>query len=321
MNAKSASEPPKGLPQESSNGLAQESFKESSKEQPGDAAHVALATPARWQALRQYTDARIALGRAGHSLPTAPHLAFQLAHALARDAVHLPFDALGMAASLRALGLETLLLHSAAADRTSYLQRPDLGRRLDERSRSALVEWQAQQAQQAQQTQQTHTAQATSGSGAPPLARYDIAFVIADGLSARAVHTSAVALVAVTLARLHADAAQSWSVAPVAVVEQGRVAVGDEVGLALRARAVVVVLGERPGLSSPDSLGLYLSWAPKPGLTDERRNCISNVRPAGLPVDAAAAKLHHLLTASRLRQLTGVGLKDDSGDLHPLLPK
>jgi ethanolamine ammonia-lyase small subunit len=285
------------------------------KELRGDAATTPLVTPARWAALRQYTDARIALGRAGHSLPTAPHLAFQLAHAQARDAVHLPFDALGVVASLRALGLETLLLHSAATDRTSYLQRPDLGRQLDERSRSALAEWQAQQ------TQQTQTAQTTSGKGTPPLAGFDIAFVIADGLSALAVHTSAVALVAATLARLRADASQTWAVAPVAVVEQGRVAVGDEVGQALLARAVVVVLGERPGLSSPDSLGLYLSWAPKPGLQDASRNCISNVRPAGLPVDAAAAKLHYLLTASRLRQLTGVGLKDDSDDLNPLLSK
>jgi ethanolamine ammonia-lyase small subunit len=140
---------------------------------------------------------------------------------------------------------------------------------------------------------------------------FDLAFVIADGLSALAVHNSAVALVAAALACLRADSAQSWTVAPVTVVEQGRVAVGDEVGQALRAKAVVVLIGERPGLSSPDSLGVYLSWAPKIGLTDASRNCISNVRPAGLSVDAAAAKLHQLLIASRLRQLSGVGLKDE----------
>jgi ethanolamine ammonia-lyase small subunit len=285
---------------------------ESPTELPSDAAPAPLLTPARWAALRQYTDARIALGRAGHSLPTAPHLAFQLAHAQARDAVHLPLDALGVVSSLRALGLETLLLHSAAADRTSYLQRPDLGRRLDEPSRAALAEWRAQLDQRAQQ------AQSNSEENTPQQPRFDIAFVVADGLSALAVHTSAVALVAATLARLRADASQAWTVAPVAVVEQGRVAVGDEVGQALLARAVVVVLGERPGLSSPDSLGLYLSWAPKPGLQDASRNCISNLRPAGLLVDAAAAKLHHLLTASRLRQLTGVGLKDDSDELNPM---
>ncbi len=308
-------------PQEPSNELAEES----SKELPIDAAPAPLVTPARWTALRQYTDARIALGRAGHSLPTAPHLAFQLAHAQARDAVHLPLDALGVVVSLRALGLETLLLHSAAGDRTTYLQRPDLGRRLDDASLAALAAWRDQQLQRVgpgQQAQPEHREPSRQGdAGAPQQPRYDIVFVIADGLSALAVHTSAVALVAATLARLRADTSQAWTVAPIAVVEQGRVAVGDEVGQRLLARAVVVVLGERPGLSSPDSLGLYLSWAPKPGLQDASRNCISNVRPAGLPVDAAAAKLHYLLTASRLRQLTGVGLKDDSEDLSPLLSK
>ena len=249
-----------------------------------------LVTPAPWQELRRYTDARIALGRAGHSLPTAAHLAFQQAHAQARDAVHLPLDALGVVASLRALGFETMLLHSAAPDRASYLQRPDWGRCLDERSCQTLADWH---------------------SGIAIDSTFDLAFVIADGLSALAVHSSAVAVLAATLTRLKNDAAQTWSVAPVAVVEQGRVAVGDEVGQALRASAVVVLIGERPGLSSPDSLGLYLSWAPKVGLTDASRNCISNVRPAGLSVDAAAAKLHQLLIASRLRQLSGIGLKDE----------
>ncbi|MGA8513248.1 MAG: ethanolamine ammonia-lyase light chain EutC, partial [Burkholderiaceae bacterium] len=214
--------------------------------------------------------------------------------------------------------------HSAAVDRTSYLQRPDLGRCLDEPSRAALAAWRDQLPQRVRKEQPAQPGQralsSTGDGGTSEHPRYDLAFVIADGLSALAVHTSAVALVAATLARLRADATQGWTVAPIAVVEQGRVAVGDEVGQALLARAVVVVLGERPGLSSPDSLGLYLSWGPQPGLTDASRNCISNVRPAGLPVDAAAAKLHHLLTASRLRQLTGVGLKDDSDDRHPVLP-
>jgi ethanolamine ammonia-lyase small subunit len=318
MSAEPPSPPPAELPEESFNDVPLES----PKPQPGAAASSALVTAARWQALRQYTDARIALGRAGHSLPTAPHLAFQLAHAQARDAVHLPLDALGVVASLRALGLDTLLLHSASPDRTSYLQRPDLGRRLDEASRAALIEWRAQLMRQGREAQRGQRQLPSTGDdGIPQQARFDIAFVIADGLSALAVHTSAVALVAATLARLRADTSQAWTVSPVAVVEQGRVAVGDEVGQALLARAVVVVLGERPGLSSPDSLGLYLSWAPKPGLQDASRNCISNVRPAGLPVDAAAAKLHYLLTASRLRQLTGVVLKDDSDDLSPLLSK
>ncbi|ACB35067.1 Ethanolamine ammonia-lyase [Leptothrix cholodnii SP-6] len=245
-------------------------------------------TPARWDTLRRYTDARIALGRAGHSLPTAAHLAFQLAHAQARDAVHLPFDVRGVSAALQALGLESLSLHSAAIDRAVYLQRPDLGRRLDEPSRQALAQWRAGQ----------------SG-------RFDLAFVIADGLSALAVHQNAVALISATLARLRSDPVQTWSVAPIALVEEGRVAIGDEAGHGLRADAVVVLIGERPGLSSPDSLGIYITWAPGPGLTDASRNCISNVRPAGLSIDAAATRLHRLLAQARLRQLTGVALKDD----------
>jgi ethanolamine ammonia-lyase small subunit len=253
----------------------------------------ALVTTQAWTALRRFTDARIALGRAGHSQPTHAHLAFQLAHAQARDAVHLPFDAQGTAASLQALGLPILLLHSAAADRATYLQRPDLGRRLDARSCQALADWQAQ---------------------AAPDLHHDLAFVVADGLSALAVHQNAVALITSTLALLQADPAQAWSVAPVAVVELGRVAVGDEAGHGLRANVVVVLIGERPGLSSPDSLGIYITWAPQVGLTDASRNCISNVRPAGLSIPAAAAKLHQLLTQSRLRQLTGVALKDDADD-------
>ena len=260
-------------------------------------------TPARWGSLRRFTDARIALGRAGHSLPTAAHLAFQLAHAQARDAVHLPFDAFGTAAALEALGLETLLLHSAAADRASYLQRPDLGRRLDEASRQRLATWNSE-----------HERRVAAGS-AP--ARHDLAFVVADGLSALAAHRNAAALVAATLALLRADGAQTWSVAPVAVVEQGRVAIGDEIGAALCANVVVVLIGERPGLSSPDSLGCYLTWAPRVGLTDASRNCISNVRQAGLTVEAAAAKLLQLLTRSRALQLTGVRLKDEHDDLAP----
>jgi ethanolamine ammonia-lyase small subunit len=248
-------------------------------------------TPARWDALRSFTDARIALGRAGHSLPTAAHLGFQLAHAQARDAVHLPFDAHDVATGLQSLGLKTLLLRSAAADRATYLQRPDLGRRLDDKSRQVLAD--------------SRTA----------TTRFDIAFVVADGLSALAVHRNAVELVAATLVRLRADSTQTWTSAPAAVVEQGRVAVGDETGEALQANVVVVLIGERPGLSSPDSLGIYITWAPKAGLTDASRNCISNVRPAGLSIEAAAAKLHQLLSQSRLRQLTGVGLKDDADDL------
>jgi ethanolamine ammonia-lyase small subunit len=250
--------------------------------------------------LKRFTDARIALGRSGHSLPTAPHLNFQLAHAQARDAVHLAFDPVGVAQSLEPTGLATLQLHSAAADRYTYLQRPDLGRQLDAASRQRLQEWEAYNSQSA------------------PDIGFDIAFVVADGLSALAVHQNAAPLIQAMVERLGADAQQRWSIAPVALVEQGRVAVGDEVGQALRARVVVVLIGERPGLSSPDSMGIYLTWAPAVGLNDAQRNCISNVRPAGLTVSAAAEKLHYLLTQSRALGMTGVGLKDESGAAVPL---
>jgi len=256
----------------------------------------ALVTPEPWSTLKRFTDARIALGRAGHSLPTAAHLDFQLAHAQARDAVHLPFDAAGLALDFERAGLTTLRLHSAAIDRNTYLQRPDLGRRLDAPSLQVLATWMAQPR---------------------PAAPYDLAMVVADGLSAQAVHQNAGPLIAALCKRLQADVQASWLLAPVALVEQARVAVGDEVGQALRARAVVVLIGERPGLSSPDSMGIYLSWSPHVGLTDAQRNCISNVRPAGLGVEGAADKLHYLLRRARHLGLTGVALKDDSALAGP----
>ncbi len=261
-----------------------------------------LITPTPWDELRRFTDARIALGRAGVSQPTAAHLAFQLAHAQARDAVHLPLDSLGVAASLQDLGFETLLLHSQATDRATYLQRPDLGRRLDAASLESLAQWSNPAHAEADQrpSQSTNTR--------PTL--FDLALVVVDGLSALAIHQNAAPLLAALQQRLQADSTHTWSIAPVAVVEQGRVAIGDEVGAWLNASLVVVLIGERPGLSSPDSLGLYLTWAPAVGKTDAQRNCISNVRAAGLSVDAAAQTLHRLLNQAREKQLTGVGLKD-----------
>jgi ethanolamine ammonia-lyase small subunit len=249
----------------------------------------ALITATPWEGLRNFTDARIALGRAGVSQPTASHLAFQLAHAQARDAVHLALDTHGMAASLASLGLPTLMLQSQAVDRATYLQRPDLGRRLDTSSLETLALWQS-----------SITAQS-----------FDVAFVVVDGLSPLAIHQNALPFVSVMLQRLSNDEVNTWTVAPVAVVSQGRVAVGDEVGEQLRANIVAVLIGERPGLSSPNSMGLYITWHPKVGITDAARNCISNVRPAGLSVDAAALTLHQLLTQVRAKRLTGVGLKDD----------
>lgn len=252
-----------------------------------------------WQALRRFTAARIALGRAGGSLPTQAHLAFQLAHAQARDAVHAVLDTAELSASLAAAGYASIAVHSAAQDRSSYLQRPDLGRRLAVASRVELESFRA-----AQCGSQDHDG------------RFDIAFVIADGLSALAVQRHAVALVDACGARLRDG---GWRIAPVAIVRQGRVAVGDEVGEILQARIVVVLIGERPGLSSPDSLGIYFTHDPHVGCVDAQRNCISNVRPEGLPVPAAADKLCYLLGEARRRQISGVALKDEADGAEQLL--
>lgn len=251
-----------------------------------------------WQALRQFTQARIALGRSGVSLPTSAQLEFQLAHARARDAVHLALDGAALLASLAPLGLPTLALHSAAADRNTYLQRPDLGRRLDAASRAALARAGAAPAQDGVE---------------PGADAYDLALVVADGLSALAIEQNVLPFLTALLARLAtARSPDTWTLAPLTIVEQGRVAVGDEVGQMLGARAVLVLIGERPGLSSPDSMGLYLTWAPRVGLLDDSRNCISNVRPAGLSYDAAAYKTHYLLSEARRRGLSGVALKDET---------
>jgi len=252
-----------------------------------------------WQALRQFTAARIALGRSGVSLPTQPQLAFQLAHARARDAVHLALDVPQLLHDFESAGLaqagETLVFESAAADRLQYLQRPDLGRRLSDASRARL---------------QALPAQATARG-------FDLAVVIADGLSALAVAQQAVPLLRALQPYI---AAAQWSLAPLAIVRQGRVAVGDEIGQLLGARALLLLIGERPGLSSPDSLGIYLTWMPRVGLTDAARNCISNVRPAGLSYEEAAFKVAYLIGEMRWRQLSGVLLKDESR-LEPMLPQ
>jgi ethanolamine ammonia-lyase small subunit len=256
---------------------------------------MTVATPsvtlASWESLRRFTDARIALGRAGHSMPTGAHLAFQLAHAQARDAVHLPMDSGGVSSALQAQGLQTLLLRSAALDRASYLRRPDWGRRLDAASQRQLLDWRA------------------AASMTKP---FDVAFVIADGLSALAVQGQAAPLIACVLPRLAADESHPWTVAPIALVQQGRVAVGDEVAQRLGAQLVVVLIGERPGLSAPDSLGIYITWAPQIGTSDALRNCISNVRPGGLSLSAASDKLCQILLQARSRRVTGVALKDEA---------
>ena len=250
-----------------------------------------LVTENLWRSLRQFTDARIGLGRAGVSLPTSEHLAFQLAHARARDAVHLPMDSERLLEELRALGnllpaQAPLVLKSRAENRQVYLQRPDLGRCLDPESAAQLA------------------AEAAPDSGRPRLA-----IVIADGLSSSAVQSNAVPMLARFLKDLEASE-EDWELAPVTIVEQGRVAIGDDIGERLGASAVVVLIGERPGLSSPDSLGIYLTWAPSGGLTDARRNCISNVRPAGLGFDQASQRLIYLLREAQRLGISGVQLKD-----------
>jgi len=239
-----------------------------------------------WLELRRLTPARIALGRTGTSLPTRAQLEFQFAHAQARDAVHLPFDHAGLSAQLSERGRDSLLLHSAATDRNSYLQRPDLGRKLSDTSAQALHE---------------HT-QANPGG-------VDVAIVVADGLSALAVHRHTLPFLTRLEEQMSTD---GWSLAPVVLVEQGRVAIGDEIGQLLGAKMVVMLIGERPGLSSPDSLGVYFTYNPKIGLTDAYRNCISNVRLEGLSYGMAAHRLLYLMREACRRQLSGVNLKDEA---------
>lgn len=246
-----------------------------------------------WEALRRFTAARIALGRAGGSLRTAPLLQFQLAHARARDAVQHDLDTAALCAALGAQGIEAVCLHSAAADRRTYIQRPDLGRILADASRASLARV------------------------APPPEPFDAALIVADGLSALAVERHAQALVLLLRARL---IEAGWRLAPVYVVAQGRVAIGDEIGALLPARITVVLIGERPGLSSPDSLGAYLTWDPLPGRTNAQRNCVSNIRPEGLPCRVAAHKLFHLMSEARRRRLSGVDLKEDAPALDAVQP-
>ena len=236
-----------------------------------------------WTSLRELTAARIALGRAGHSLPTRETLAFQLAHARARDAVHHALDVRGLLADLTTRGLPSIALRSAARDRATYLLRPDLGRRLDSESAARL----------------------TPGG-------YDAAIAIVDGLSATAVHHHALALLDALLPQL-----AEWRLTPIAVVEQGRVAIADEIGERLEARMAVILIGERPGLSSPDSLGAYLTWSPRTGRTDAERNCVSNIRTEGLAPDQAARRIALLMRAAHTHQLTGVGLNRIADQLLP----
>ncbi len=245
---------------------------------------IAPTQPDRWNTLRRFTPARIGLGRAGGSIPTRPLLDFQLAHARARDAVHREFDVGALREELSARLFDSLVLASAAGDRHTFIQRPDLGRILNEESKTLL---------------ETR----------PRAQAWDAVFVITDGLSALAVQRHALPLIEMMHAHLGRE---GWRVGPCCLVSQGRVAIGDEIGALLPAQMSVMLIGERPGLTSPDSLGAYLTWNPLPGRSNAERNCVSNIRPDGLSYAAAAYKLLHLMRQSRARKLSGLALKEDA---------
>lgn len=236
-----------------------------------------------WVALKRFTDARIGLGRSGSGMPTREVLNFSMAHAQARDAVKTPIDWTSIEKDLAALGLETQRIASAAPDRDTYLRRPDLGRRLSPESRQVLAE---------------HPASDT-----------DILIVIGDGLSSTAVSANAIATVKALLPYVKKN---EWTLGPVMLATQARVALADDAAEFMKARVAVMLIGERPGLSSPDSLGAYLTWEPRVGRKDGERNCISNIRVGGLSSDEAAFKIAWLLREAFKRRLTGVNLKDES---------
>jgi ethanolamine ammonia-lyase small subunit len=255
--------------------------------QPQASAFSSSPMPSRtteepWAGLRKFTPARIALGRAGDSLPTAALLEFNLAHARARDAVHAIWDRKVLASELAQLNLPITWVHSAAPDRATYLRNPNRGRALTEEYAAKL--------------------RSMAETGAKP----DVVFVIADGLSAQAPARHAFPLLQLLMPLL-----SDWRIGPMVVAEQARVALGDAVGQALGAAMVVMLIGERPGLSAPDSLGAYLTFAPRIGCTDAERNCISNIRPDGLGYANAAQTLARLMHGARRLELTGIGLKDD----------
>lgn len=250
-----------------------------------------------WKGLKQFTDARIALGRTGCSLLTDEHLRFSLAHARARDAIHTPFDSEAVASRLHNMGLETLKVESSAANRSVFLTRPDLGRRLSDRSRNMLKEM--------------------NYGGA------DVLLVIGDGLSSKAVHKQAVPLIKRFLPYMEE---LGMSVGPVVLAHQSRVALGDDIAELMHCRLVAILIGERPGLSSPDSLGVYMTYHPYWGRLESERNCISNIRPEGLSYDRAAFKLAWLIEKAFAIDKSGTALKDMSDDpacyltLHPHSP-
>ncbi|MGD0584615.1 MAG: ethanolamine ammonia-lyase subunit EutC [Oryzomonas sp.] len=242
-----------------------------------------------WIALRRFTQARIALGRAGHAVPTQVMLDFQLAHAQARDAVNYSWAIDAFAEQVRGLGEEVLVLDTPVNSRDEYLRRPDLGRTLTEGSRTRLRNLNDNDV--------------------------DVALIVTNGLSSTAVERHGVPLLQAVVSSYRAE---QLRIAPVLLVANGRVALSDAIGSVIAARVAVIVVGERPGLSAADSLGMYLTFAPQPGNTDAERNCISNIRPPeGLGYEAAAAKLLYLTGEALRRGISGVALKDEmAGSLN-----
>lgn len=266
------------------------------KKQPSNDHQLVTENP--WQSLKQFTSARIALGRAGTSIPTHELLAFQLDHARAIDAVHQALDVEQLQKQLaesqpmrNAASQLPVVVSSQARDRMEYLQRPDLGRQLSEPCWQQLVEMQANSQ-----------------------AEYDLAIVVADGLSASAIQSHAVPLIEKLVTKLASDEHHHWAIAPVTIVTQGRVAVGDDIGECLKAKITMILIGERPGLTSPDSMGIYITWAPKRGAKESSRNCISNIRPEGLGYEEASHKAYYLLSESIRLKISGIDLKDRSTD-------
>ncbi len=242
--------------------------------------------PDPWADLRRHTPARIALGRTGMSLPTQEVLRFALAHAQARDAIHVPLDGPALAEELRSQGWpDVIVLDSQAQDRQDYLLRPDKGRRLHPASAARLAAW-------------------PRPADGPP----DLVLVVGDGLSSLGIGQHSAAL----LAAIRAALAPGLRLGPLVLARHARVALADEVGEILNAGMVAILIGERPGLSAPDSVGIYLTHTPRIGCHDAQRNCLSNIRPAGQSLAAAAHRLAWLVTQARRLGLTGIGLKDHS---------
>jgi len=233
--------------------------------------------------LKEFTAARIGIGRSGTSIPTKQSLAFKLAHAHARDAVYSRLDIDALSADIKQFDLPVILLHSKAGNRAEYLQRPDLGRKLKKSSANQLKEYAGD---------------------------YDVSIILADGLSAAAINENVIGLLGHLIPLF---TAAKLKLAPICFIEQGRVAVSDKIAHLLNAELSIILIGERPGLSSADSIGAYMTYEPKPGLTDESRNCISNIRPQGLAFKPAAEKLFYLVQEAFRMKLSGVGLKDNQG--------